>query len=259
MQDATRPWLSIVTVVKDDVDGFRTDGGLPPAQDRDGVEWVVIDSSADLDQIRAAIGAAALTAEYHWTTPAGVYPAMNAGLAEANGDYVLFLNAGDTLAADDTATVIRRALTSSPVWMYGQVTFVTSDGRRVTPPAFDYAREKASLFARGRFPPHQGTVARTSTLRDLGGFDVGYRITADYAAFLRLSLVADPVEVAEVLAVFTEGGLSTVAWQESLREFHRARTEVLRPKGAAALRERLATTVQWAQMAVARGLGRSGA
>ncbi len=109
MQDSTRPWLSIVTVVKDDVDGFRRTADSLRAQDVDGVEWVVIDSSADLGEIRAAIDAAALTAEYHWTTPAGVYPAMNAGLAEATGDYVLFLNAGDTLAADNTATVIRRA------------------------------------------------------------------------------------------------------------------------------------------------------
>ena len=128
----------------------------------------------------------------------------------------------------------------------------------MTPAPFDYAREKAALFARGRFPPHQGTVCRTATLRDLGGFDTTYRITADYALFLRVSTIADPVEIDEVIAVFAEGGLSSVSWQESLREFHRARVEVLRPRGPDRVRERLESAMQYGRMRAARWLGRAG-
>ena len=89
----------------------------------------------------------------------------------------------------------------------------------------------------------------------LGGFDIGYRITADYAAFLRLSLVADPVEVADVLAVFTEGGLSTVAWQESLGEFHRARREILHLSGWDGSRELLSTASLFGRMSLSRVVG----
>ena len=55
--------------------------------------------------------------------------------------------------------------------------------------------------------------------------------------FLRMSLVADPVELDFVVADFYEGGLSSERWQESFREFHRARIEVLRPTGTARLTE----------------------
>jgi GT2 family glycosyltransferase len=182
---------------------------------------------------------------------------MNSGLKLATGRYVQFMNAGDEYARHDVLRDLRTVIeTAQPVWMYGQVAFVSESGREIVPPPFDYEAEKAACFSRGRFPPHQGTVVSTAALRAVGGFDQSYRIVADYAVALRLSLVTDPLELPTVIARFHEGGISTTRWRDSLREFHRARVSILQPTGVAALRERLETAAQYAKMGVARMLGR---
>ena len=93
---------------------------------------------------------------------------------------------------------------------------------------------------------------RLELLRAQGGFDLGYSIVADYAAFLRLSLEHDPLYVDEVIATFREGGVSTTRWKESFRQFHRARREILAPTGVLAARERLESLRQFIMVFVSR-------
>jgi hypothetical protein len=70
--------------------------------------------------------------------------------------------------------------------------------------------------------------------------------------FLGLSKLSEPVELESVIADFFVGGLSTVAWRESLKEFHAARQSILRPSGVNALREQFGTWSQVARMSAAR-------
>jgi GT2 family glycosyltransferase len=257
MADSATPWLTIVTVVKDDPEGFARTTESIAEQDHASVEWLVVDGSGDPHQVPDFLAASTATvARYEWQTPAGVYAAMNAGLDHASGAYIHFLNAGDTYFSSSSVSAFRSLVERDPTWLFGQVCFVSADGRRTTPPPFDYQAEKAGCFSRGRFPPHQGTVVRTSALRAVGGFDTSYRIVADYAALLRLAQESDPVITTSTIATFFEGGVSSTHWRESLKEFHRARREILRPTGAAAARERLATAVQFTKMQSARLLGR---
>ena len=97
MPESTRPWLSIVTVVKDDPEGFaRTADSLREPGPRRGRVGRHRQFARTPLRSRPAID---LPAAYAWSPPSGVYPAMNQGLTVASGDYVLFLNAGDELAS----------------------------------------------------------------------------------------------------------------------------------------------------------------
>ncbi len=57
---------------------------------------------------------------------------------------------------------------------------------------------------------HQGMLARTSCVREVGGFDERYRLAADYDMVLKFHLMAKKIHYAnKVIAVFSLGGMST--------------------------------------------------
>jgi glycosyltransferase involved in cell wall biosynthesis len=251
------PWLSIVTVVKDDAEGLARTLASIAGQETAGlddtdVELVVIDGSTG-GPAEEPSPVPGVRVVYQWQEPRGVYAAMNAGLAAATGEYVYFLNAGDEFGDEHAVAAIRRGVADgAPGWLYGQVRFVDEAGQATVPPPFDYPGERAAAFSRGRFPPHQGTVASTALLRSIGGFDPSYRVAADYAAFLRLSRAAEPRELPEVIATFYQGGLSSTDWRLAIAEFHRARREVLHPAGLDGAREQVATALQYATVGAYR-------
>ncbi len=261
---STRPWLTVITVVKDATADFTRTAESLALQDLTGVEYVIIDSSADRRAIPGALAdyPALSSAAVQWVEPAGIYAAMNAGLALSTGEYCYFANAGDVLFSTDTLARVRASLTVSGAsvsdWAFGPVEILSQDGTRVITPSWDYAAEKAACFSGGHFPCHQGTFASTSALRSFGGFDTSYSIVADYAAFLRLSQVSDPRELDFVIATFAEGGVSTTRWQESFRQFHAARMSILRPSGFVAIRERWNTASQYAKVFIVRSVLRRG-
>ena len=69
----------------------------------------------------------------------GIYDAMNKGLQKATGDYVLFLNAGDTLPATDTLELVMDKADDGVGVLYGNTDVVDGEGnflyhRRLQPP-----------------------------------------------------------------------------------------------------------------------------
>ncbi len=238
------PTISVITVVKDDDEGFaRSLTSLIEQESLEGIEFVVGDSSSSGTKIPQLLSGfpGRVTLDYEWSPPRGIYAAMNSALDRATGDYCYFLNAGDRLFDPAVLGQVMNMLDVAPVWAYGPVEIVEATGSKVITPPWNYNAEQAALFGRGHFPPHQGTFARCDALRSFGGFDTAYRVAADYAAFLKLTLLGAPLELPFVIASFVEGGTSTRHWQESFREFHRARQEILHPTGMAAFRERWET------------------
>lgn len=222
-------WLSVVTVVRDDPAGLWRSVESLRAQDLNSVEFVVVDSSADPERVQKVLGVLpqSLRTTVLREPPRGIYPAMNSALGACTGSFAYFLNAGDRLHSPHVLESVQAAMPMGAVWAHGPVEIVARDGAKVVTPDWDYERERRYAFSRGHFPPHQGTFASVDALRAAGGFDTRYRIAADYAMFLRLSLIADPVHLPFVIAEFQEGGASTLNWRQSFREFHHARHEIL--------------------------------
>lgn len=230
--------LTIVTVVKDDDRGLTATLESIAAQGHhDDVDVVVIDGSRD-HEAAARIVDGRPGVRSTWVAPQGIYPAMNSGLAQATGDYVYYLNAGDTFADSTVLTQVLPLLrTHTPMWAFGRVRFLTEAGQPMPEPDWDYADEQRHAFARGRFPAHQGVIMSTRVLRGLGGFDTRYRVAADYARILTFSRLGAPLQLRITLAEFRQGGLSSQRWFLAQKEFHLARRRELHPSGAAALEE----------------------
>ena len=111
---------------------------------------------------------------------AGLYDAMNKGMARTKGQYLIFLNAGDCFHSNDTLSIIAKAIKDNamPGIVYGQTLLVDNDGNTVGPRHLT-APDQLTLasFANGMLVCHQAFVA----LRKIcGGYDLRYRFSADY-------------------------------------------------------------------------------
>lgn len=192
------PRFSFITVTRNHLAGLKNTSRALDLEDHTLFEWIVIDG-ASTDG----------TPEYLKTAPAqwisepdqGIYDAMNKGLARATGDYVLFLNAGDTLALPRTLETLTALLTARPVQpdlIYGDA-FEDS----VIKPARPHLD-----IAQGLFTHHQAIFYRRAAIGDLR-YDQAYNIAADYkftAQFLRRT--QDVLYWPRPLCRFETGGLS---------------------------------------------------
>ena len=248
------PILSVITVVKDDPTGLRNTLDSISQQERvdpTQLQFVVIDgSSPSLEDLVTDSGLPNVS--YIWQKPQGIFSAMNFGVSHAQGDYVLFLNAGDTLFDTQVLSQLIVFLkSSSPIWAYGRVHFTSTSGQDLTEPPWSYDAERSRLFARGLFPSHQGTVMRLDLIKSLGGFDETYQITSDYHLMLRASNQSQPEFIPFPIAHFQQGGASTQNWRTAIAEFHRARTSVFEPRGIKRLQEWTDTAVGFAKTSLA--------
>lgn len=155
----------------------------------------------------------------------GLYDAMNKGLRQATGDYIVFLNAGDALHAPDTlATVVAKAQNSKlPAIVYGDTAVTDANGqflrlRRHRPPKVLTWKS----FKKGMLVCHQAFYVRLDIAREFP-YDLQYRHSADVDWCIRIMKEASHrglalVNADAVLADFEEGGDSTQHHRDSLKE-----------------------------------------
>lgn len=242
---AASPWLSIISIVRNDASGLEDTLQSVSHENLSGIEYIVVDSSDDSDEVPAVLQSQSIQCRLLQTSPQGIFAAMNTGLHEATGQYVLFLNSGDLWSGRHDLLTLREILQDgSPAWAVGRAEFASVDGKWTIGPLWDFDREFLSHFSRGRFPPHQATLVKTSLLREVGGFDVRYSIVADYKVALQLARLTRPLMLDWVFCRFYEGGISTAAWMRSTLQSHRARVDVFQLGGMLWLADWWATTQQ---------------
>ena len=134
----------------------------------------------------------------------GVYDAMNRGLRLTSGEYVWFLNGGDTALSTDWGTFRADfARADGAGILYGYVREGLREGRYRRPRAISYLWHALPTSHQAIFYP--GEVARRYE------YDLAYSVSADYA--YTASLSREPgvrwVPVDRAVAKFQLGGLST--------------------------------------------------
>lgn len=110
----------------------------------------------------------------------GIYDAMNKGICNTSGKYLIFLNAGDKFHSHDTLATIAKAIEENdyPGIVYGQTDIVDKDGNRLGPRHLTAPAELTlKSFASGMLVCHQAFIPVRSIV---GGFSPKYRFSADY-------------------------------------------------------------------------------
>lgn len=116
----------------------------------------------------------------------GIYDALNKGLSLATGDIVGFVHSDDFLADVNVITDIVKVFDDQQVdAVYGDLDYVfKNDTNRILRQwkSGDYSINNLKY---GWMPPHPTLYLKRSIVTQLGGFDTGFKIAADYDAMLR--------------------------------------------------------------------------
>ena len=160
----------------------------------------------------------------------GIYDAMNKGLTQASGDYIVFLNAGDSLPSTDTLEQIMHQCRLNeypaderPGVLYGNTNIVDGEGRflhprRLQPPTKLTWRS----FRHGMLVCHQAFYARMDIAKNTQ-YDTRYRFSADVDWCIRVMHETERMGLSLcnthlVLANYTEEGATTQNHRASLKE-----------------------------------------
>lgn len=114
----------------------------------------------------------------------GIYDALNKGIAAATGDYIGFMHSDDTFAHNQVLTRIADNAEGYDA-VYGDLDYVSlANPDRVV----RHWRSKAfspMLLKRGWMPAHPTLYMRKALYDEFGGFDLDFKISADYESILR--------------------------------------------------------------------------
>lgn len=160
----------------------------------------------------------------------GIYDAMNKGLTQASGDYIVFMNAGDAFPSADTLEQVARRCRLAELpsdersgVLYGDTNMVDNDGhflhlRQHRPPQQLSWRS----FKKGMLVCHQAFYARTDIAKNVQ-YDLRYRFSADVDWCIRVMKETERLglslcNIGMVVANYMEEGTTTKNHKASLRE-----------------------------------------
>lgn len=177
-----KPMFSIITVCYNAADDLKLTLASVAAQTMGDYEHIIIDGASTDGSVELLIEAGIADARRMIVSEPdkGIYDAMNKGLGRAKGEYLIFLNAGDTFYDNDTLGVYAEAVAANnhPGIIYGQTVLVDRAGeivgnRHLTAP--DTLTYKS--FAQGMLVCHQA-MAVLHCIAPL--YDTRWRLSADY-------------------------------------------------------------------------------
>lgn len=148
----------------------------------------------------------------------GIYDAMNKGASLAKGDWLYFLNAGDSLRGPDMLNGLSGFLCeqSESSVVYGDIAL--RDDPDSGTDVVAKAGPLSELYKRMPFC-HQSALVKTSLARE-HPFDCRYRIAADYDFFLWAYSAGKRFKYfPETVAVFDTNGISSTNWIQMAKEY----------------------------------------
>lgn len=182
-------------------------------------EYLVVDGKSVDATLQLAADAAIAEMKIHSGRDNGIYDAMNKGLGMAEGEYVIFLNAGDAFHAPDTLQRIADAIMANdfPGIVYGQTDIVDIAGQRLGERHLRAPRELTlDSFRDGMVVCHQAFVVLR---RITAPYNLDYRLSADYDWCIRcLQHSRRNVYIDDVLIDYLNEGTTTCNHRRSLRE-----------------------------------------
>jgi len=208
--------LSIITIVYNNVRDIERTMLSVLYQSYAHIEYIVIDGASNDGTLEIIQRYQDRLAKVVSEKDAGIYDAMNKGLALASGDYVLFMNSGDELYAPDTVENVFDTAPNADIYygeteMYNEAWQSIGKRRHSVPEKFTW-----KSFRFGMTISHQAIYIRRTLTEP---YDRQYELSADIDWILTAAKKAKTsVKVSGYVAKYLVGGMSKKRHQQSLKE-----------------------------------------
>jgi len=200
------PKISIITVSYNDVEGLVQTMSSVTSQTFKDYEWIVIDGGSEDGTVNVLKAYDQDNLRWVSEKDSGIYDAMNKGMAMSEGEYVVFLNAGDTFPDNDTLAQVGKKLldTTGMAILFGGAEYIFPDGKAVYRPP----KNAAKCIWHGLPANHQATYYGRELLEGFR-YDPTYKICGDYYIIATLSRKRfDAKYLNQSLVRFEVGGAS---------------------------------------------------
>ena len=214
-----KPLFSIITVTYNAVDTLERTIRSVISQ-REHIEYIIIDGGST-DGTQEIVDVYKSYISYFVSEKdSGIYDAMNKGLKAATGEYVWFLNAGDTIHFDTFSNDISERISqmpSLPDIIYGETAIVDNTGRFIQMRRL-HAPDKLKLssFKMGMLVCHQSFIVKRDITQP---YDLKYRFSSDYDWCIKCIRKAKNIyNSGIVVSDYLSEGMTTANRKASLKE-----------------------------------------
>lgn len=184
------------------------------------IEYIIIDGGSTDGTVDIVKQYASGLAYWVSEPDKGLYDAMNKGIRKATGEYVWFINAGDTFYSMDTLNQVVALIQKKaqlPDVIYGETAITDTKGNQVAMRRLK-APDKLTWksFRMGMLVCHQSFIAKRAIAPE---YNLDYRFSSDYEWTIKCLKQAKRIANTRMtLANFLEEGMTTANRKASLKE-----------------------------------------
>lgn len=147
---------------------------------------------------------------YYPQQGSGIASAFNNGIEHSQGELVLFLNAGDSLVADDVIEKVSQSFAQNKwLWAMGE-TISVSKNKYLKKYRPQHRVWNDRLFLYGNPVCHQSTFYSRQLIKQVGEYNESLSIEMDYEYNVRANLLASPTLLYFPIAYYDTTGLSSI-------------------------------------------------
>lgn len=212
--------ISIITVCYNSAETIRDTINSIASQTYKDVEHIVIDGGSK-DETMEIICSSPSIAKYVSEKDAGIYDAMNKGISLATGEIVGFLNADDFYANSEILSKITLLFQDSKIdACYGDLVYVEQQNTDKIVRYWKSRPYQQGLFRTGWMPAHPTFFTRKNIYDQYGGFNLEYKIAADFEMLFRLIEQHKVITqyIPEILVKMRMGGTTNKNFRNILRQ-----------------------------------------
>ena len=208
----THPILSIITINLNNSIGLQNTLTSIQQQKCDYYEHIIIDGGSN-DKSKKIIKQYSIINPHlsYWISEQdnGIYNAMNKGILQAKGEYLLFLNSGDYLEPN-ILNKIKQEITGEGI-IYGDLYYISSENQEKTLITFPDPPLNASLvISRDFYLPHPASLIKRQ-LFDNELYNEHYKIISDWDFWVKCIILKNCTtkHISMPISNFMEGGISS--------------------------------------------------